>query len=596
MRRTTSKLVGFGMLLVLAVMLVPGSASGTVPLHLTYPGTGACAQSSTGLNDCIASATTGSTVTVKPGTYFESGTAVMVSGVTVTGSCANPSAVVIDQGLAGDGFDVGVANVTIECLKVRHGGNGHYGIANIGANNGLHVTKFIAVDEENGVYQPTAGTSGFSVTGSTFLGMNGYALFSFGTTGATISNNTFGGVDGDCMFFTSLTSGTVSNNTIGPCGGNAIATSGGASNTISGNKLHAIGGYCIYADVTDTTITKNTINGCKSAAVYVDGDYPTITANLITGHVGAYTIEVQCGNGALISGNKANGNSGNPFIYVCQNATGHETITNNIETNGNVLYGVECTPCDNAIVTGNQILGGGHESAIYVVGQNPVANSNVAAGDWDAYGFFVNCTSSCTAAQVEKNKESGSNSLFGYAIINDGCGSSFPCMTISGNAATGNYESGFALSTSYAQIMSNTASFNGFSSTGCHYSGFEIGGDFNQLTANTATKNACDGFWFNGGHNTLTSNIATGNIVHGFQVGYDANILNKNTATGNDGDGFNNDGTNTVFTNNKASGNRQDCTNDNAAPSSESASILTNTGNTCADHHIFDLPSTLIGW
>jgi len=589
--------LGVLLVLALALLLVPGPASGTV-LHLTYPGPGACVQGGSGLNACIGSATAGSTVTVKPGTYFENNISVFVSGVTITGSCGNPGSVVIDQSATGEAFNVGAPNVTIECLTLRHGGSTYKGIENNGANNNLHVMKVDEFDEEYGVYQD-AGTSGLSITGSTFLAMSNYAVAvpSGSTTGMTISGDTFGNMGSDCVYFSSLSNSTISNNNIGPCESEGVEMDGGASNTISGNKMHSIDGPCISVESVATTITKNTITGCNGAAVYVSKDGPTITSNLINGNVDGDTIVVNCGDNATISGNKAvGGNDDEDFISVCQNTSSHETITNNIESAGLVLGGVYCVPCDDATVTGNEILGGGEAVGVSIVGHDPVVNSNVVAGGWHSYGFAVNCTASCGTAQVEKNKESGSYDSFGYTLENDGCSGAFPCMTISGNTATDNRLTGLEFDTSYAAIMSNTASYSGYAFTGCFLGGFDLEGGHNQLTGNTATRNACDGFFVDAASNTLTSNVATGNFVHGFQVENDGNTLDKNTSTGNMGDGFNNDGTNTVFTNNKASGNRQDCTNDNAAPSNEGATIATNTGNTCADHHIFDLPSLLSGW
>ena len=225
-------------------------------------------------------------------------------------------------------------------------------------------------------------------------------------------------------------------------------------------------------------------------------------------------------------------------------------------------------------------------------------NANTVAGGWDDPAIYVDCTASCYQAQVEKNLESGSYDDYGFELENDGCSGAYPCMTISGNTATDNYEVGFYLDTENALITGNTATHNGYSYTGCtsDYSGFYVDWDSNTLTKNTASANACDGFYVDTADNTLSGNTATGNFVHGFQVEADGNELDTNTATGNMGDGFNNDGTNTVFTNNKASGNRQDCTNDNQAPSSEGASIATSTGNTCADTHVFNWASTLTGW
>ena len=120
----------------------------------------------------------------------------------------------------------------------------------------------------------------------------------------------------------------------------------------------------------------------------------------------------------------------------------------------------------------------------------------------------------------------------------------------------------------------------------------------NTLNGNESTDNDGSGFWIQGPTNTLNGNRAEGNTVFGLAVrGYAGNSLDHNNAAGNGGDGFSNDGTNTVFTNNNSHANgAHDCTSDSVAPSNEGASIATNTGNTCADGHVFDLGSTLTGW
>jgi parallel beta-helix repeat protein len=597
-----SRLAGLGALLVLVVMLLPGPASGialpALPMHLTYPGTGACAKTSTGLNACIASATAGSTITIKPGTYFESGTAVNIFGITVTGSCGNPQSVIIDQSVAGDGFDVGAANVTITCLTVRHGGSSYDGVYNGGYNN-LHVTKIDAVDEKYGIYQGVAATSGLSITGSTILGIADYAVYSEAVTGATITANTFGNTDSYCVELDAATLSTISNNNVGPCNSDGIYVGGGANDMVAGNKIHTADSDCLDIESAATTVTKNSFNGCDGTALYMDQDNATVTSNTFTGKIEGSTIELSCSDNAVVSGNVANtGNDDDDFIYVCQNSSGTETITNNVEQTGLVDYGVYCYTCDNATLTGNKILGGGEGDAFYVYGNHPVVNSNVGVGGWYDAAFYIDCTASCGASQVEKNTESGSNNDYGFYLYSDGCSTAFPCMTISGNTATDNTEDGFYIDTSNALITGNKASFSGSTSTGCNsgYSGFDVVNSGNTLTSNIASNNACDGFYIDASGNTLQTNTATGNAVFGFQVENSANVLTGNIATGNHGDGFNNDGTNTTFTNNKASGNRQDCTNDNAAPSAEGATILSMAGNVCKDGTNFLVPSLLSGW
>jgi parallel beta-helix repeat protein len=594
-----SRLLGLGALIALAVMLVPGPASGVVPpMHLTYPGTGACAQSPTGLNACIASASTGSTITIKPGTYFEHGIAVGTS-VTLTGNCGSPLSTVIDQGLAADGFNVGASNVTIECLTVRHGGSSYYGIYNPGSNNNLHVMKVDAFDEEYGVYQGTSGTTGLSITGSTMLGMAEYSVYSSTVTSATITGNTFGNTGSDCLDLDSARMSTISNNTIGPCDSAAIDVGGGANDTVASNKIHTAGGYCVELLSAATTVTKNTINGCNDPGVYVDANNATVTSNTFTGQIHGYTIEINCSDNAVVSGNVSNtGNEDSDFIFVCQNSSGSETITNNVQQTGLVDYGIDCHPCDFATITGNKILGGGEDSAVYVYGNHPIVNSNVGVGGWDSYTFYVDCAGSCLTSQVEKNVESGSDDDYGFDLYNSGCSGAVPCMTISGNTATDNLEDGFYIVTSNALLTGNKATSSGYSSSGCNstYSGFDVENSGNTLISNIASNNACDGFYVDASGNTLEKNTATGNNAHGFQIQSSANVLTGNISTGNLGDGFNNDGTNTTFTNNKASGNRQDCTNDNAAPSAEGATILSMTGNVCKDGTNFLVPSTLSGW
>lgn len=596
MKTAASKLLGLTALVVaaLAFVFVPGSAGSSTAVTLMYPGTGACAQSSTGLNACIASAPDGSTISIKPGTYFEHGT-VVGHPVTVTGTCGSPSAVTIDQATAGNGFTVQASNVTIECLKLRLGGSSYYGIDNTGLYDSLHVSNVVVHGEETGVYSPGMGTNGLSITGSTFLGMDVEAVTVNTVANATITGNTFGNTEGNCVFVSSLTNSTVSNNTFSTCGHEAIQASGGTTNTISGNKITTAGGTCIYVAAAATTITKNIFTGCNGEGIFVNANSPTITSNTFNGQINGDMIEVNCGNNSTVSGNTAaGGNSNGRFIFVCQQSGGgSETIANNTEMTGPVLYGILCPVCDAAVVTGNKILGGGNNYGIDVVGLDPTVNQNTVAGGWSSEGIHVSCTGTCTNAQVEKNVESGANNGNGILVVSSGC-VSFPCMTISGNTSTANKGTGFYLGAAFANVTGNTATGNGFTYTGCNSSdsGFDVEAPSAHLSGNTASGNICDGFFVNAASTILSTNTATGNFVHGFQVEANLDSLDHDTATGNMGDGFNNDGTNTSFTTDKASGNRQDCTNDTA----ESATLTSIAGSTCADHTNFGVASTLTGW
>jgi parallel beta-helix repeat protein len=594
LHRGWSKAAVIGVLIVAAAMLLPGRASGIpAPQHLMYPST-QCLKSATGLNDCIAAATPGSTITIKPGVYFEHGTTISHTSITVTGSCGSPSSVVIDQGATGDGFDVNAANATVSCLTLRHGGTSWLGVDNLSANAGLHVSKVLFYNEDSGVYQNTGGADGLSVTNSTFQGIAGNAIYSNTVANATISGNTVTNTDSDCINITSLSNSTIANNNLGACNGDGIDDGGGATDTITGNKVHSVDGDCFDLGSASTTVTKNTLFGCNGTGIYMYGNTATVTLNKISGQVDGDTIELSCSDNGVVSGNvSTSGNDDDPFIYVCQNNPGTETITNNTVSNGLVSYGVDCSTCDNAVVTGNKILSGGEEDAIDVYGAKPIVNNNVGVGGWDSETFYVDCASSCAAAQVEKNTESGSNDDYGFYISSAGCGS-FPCMTISNNTATDNVEAGFYFSTTYALVSNNKATFSGYGYTGCgaSYSGFAVVAAFNHLTGNTSSNNGCSGFYVNANSNVLTSNTSSVNSVFGFQIAGDLNTLHLNTATHNHADGFNNDGTNTTLTTNHASGNRQDCTSDVA----ESATILLMSGNVCADHTNFGAESTLPGW
>ena len=315
--------------------------------------------------------------------------------MTVTGSCGNPLSVVIDQGVAGDGFNVSAPNVTIKCLTVRHGGGSYYGIDNTGLYNGLQVMQVDAFEEEYGVYQGTSGTSGLSITKSKFLGMDEYAVYSANASKATVTGNTFGNTGSYFIDFDSLKFGTVSNNVLGPCDSYGIYIDGGANNTVSTNTLNTIESTCLEIESAATTVTQNVLNGCNGEAIYVDGNFPTITNNKITAQVDGDTIEVSCGDDSVVSGNTATGgNDDDYFIYVCQNHSSSETITNNTESQGLVEYGVYCDTCDNATVTGNKIRGGGEDEGLYIYGHRPIVNGNTITGGWDGYGIYVDCSAS----------------------------------------------------------------------------------------------------------------------------------------------------------------------------------------------------------
>lgn len=589
----------------LAAMLA-GPPIANAATTFTYP-SGQCPTSSTGLNDCINNASNGDTIKIKPGRYFEHDIVVNHS-VLLTGRCSNPGAVKIDatdsSGNQTDAFDIDASNVTIRCLQIEHAGPTHYGIDNgdtteFGAFGGLTVHKVGIQDADYGIYQ--GGANFLNVTRSSIVGTASYGIYQDSTSnGNAIVRNRIGDNGSESLYFSDTSNSTIRRNNVGPTDSEGLYIGAGAKNLISENNFHTIESDGIEFYSTNTTIAKNTFNGLDSTGIYTTADGAKVLKNVFTGKIDDDVIELSCSDNAVVSGNKlvGGGTDDDTFIYVCQNTSSSETITNN-SSNGFVDDGVDCSTCDNAVITGNTFTGGGEGYGVYFTGKHPTVNNNSASGGWDDEAIYVDCTGNCGGSSISANHGSGcSDGCPGFFVDDTGC-SSFPCMTISNNVATDNLEYGFEFETSYAKISGNVADGNGYTSSGCDYAGFYLGGGGNNhVLNNTSSGNACQGFVLFESSDVLNGNSANHNVGPGFQVGtpYDSNALSNNSSSRNGGDGFNNDGTNTSFTKNVSKGNRQDCTNDNAAPSSEGATLGPVSGNSCADGSEFTVPSSLTTW
>src|SRR5690349_12321390 len=167
-------------LAVAAVMFAPGQARAATTWF--YP-SGACPQSSTGLDNCINNvASDGDTVSILAGTYHENGTSVN-NQVTVTGplgkkgKCTNPAAVTINADQTDDGFYIENDNVTIQCLQIVHPGTTHYGVEDDSGSINLHVLYVIIQDADIGVYTNGGAADGLWVKNSTIKGTSGANLY-----------------------------------------------------------------------------------------------------------------------------------------------------------------------------------------------------------------------------------------------------------------------------------------------------------------------------------------------------------------------------------------------------------------------------------
>src|SRR5205823_6335177 len=128
-----SRLALISALAVVVVVFAPGPAQAAN--IWIYP-SGACPQSSTGLDNCINNvASAGDTVSVLAGTYHEHNTTfdpsqdnITVTGPLKKGKCQNPALVRINADQSGDGFKVRADGDTIQCLEIDHAGNSHYGV------------------------------------------------------------------------------------------------------------------------------------------------------------------------------------------------------------------------------------------------------------------------------------------------------------------------------------------------------------------------------------------------------------------------------------------------------------------------------------
>ena len=254
-------------------MIGPSLASAA---SYAYPSL-ACPQSSTGLTDCIAGASTGDTISVKPGTYYEN--VVASNGVIVTGGKGCKTPPVFDAGNNFVAVDVEADGVTLECLKFQNA-PGWNGIDNSNGHDQLHLKSVQVTNFYNGVWDG-GGSDGLQVTNSeiqTMAGRHPRRRPRHERRGDRYHGSVRRRV---IAIFNGVDTSTFTGNKFGPCLDTGLYLQGGTNNAVARNTVTTTNqyGYLIQSQL--TSIEKNVSDGSGNVAFQSEANGNSLVDNRI---------------------------------------------------------------------------------------------------------------------------------------------------------------------------------------------------------------------------------------------------------------------------------------------------------------------------
>ncbi len=379
----------------------------------------------------VAAATSGDTVTIGPGTYYEN---VVVppgkDGLTITG---NPLGTVVDPDApnTGSAFVIQSSGVSLRNLTIRDG-----------------RTDAVAIE-----------ASDAAVQGLTILGTGGSGVFvAPGVTGSQILANHVRGaaVDGIVLAGGNDRS-VVASNTVAQTGAFGIDALG-ASIQVVGNRVQ-LGSRGIHVIGDGAVVARNDVELSRAAAIDVSGANPTVDQNAVAagGAPGAGSVAIgivvactTCTGGSVtgntsagyVDGIAANTDAAGFRVEKNRASALHFpfTLTNGVAASANTasgsVPGFECFATNSPGATGNVLTRNtvtrcGGVGFLSLSG-NDVFDSNVA-NDANGYGFEVDGGGGLRSGVVLKgNKAIGTNGE-GIGVVNGAVGT-----TVTGNAGSKN--------------------------------------------------------------------------------------------------------------------------------------------------------------
>ena len=302
----------------------------------------------------VNSATTGSTIIVKSGTYYEN--VYVNKQLILRGIDTGTGKPVVDTGGSGNAIELYADGITLEGFNVTNSGSTwyHAGVKVIHSSNNIITGNTIS---NNAYCIRLLDSSNNTITGNTFSSNYGDGIYLLGySSNNTITGNTFSNNDRSIYLWYSssniITGNNVSNNRgiyLGYSSNNIITGntiryaaicigSYSDNNTITGNTIRYGNGIGLSYSTSNNTITGNTINGSQDSGIYLDRSRNnTIIGNTISNNIdnGIYLDSTSDHNN--ITGNNTRSNYDNGIYLASSNSN---TIAyNNVSNNGdNGIY------------------------------------------------------------------------------------------------------------------------------------------------------------------------------------------------------------------------------------------------------------------
>jgi len=431
-------------------------------------------QSGGSIQAAVNSASSGDTIIVSPGTYYEN-IEITRANLELRSASGNPDDTIIASNTTGkDVISLGArSNSKITGFTISGATGATISGISLSLCNGCTIEKNKFLNNSIGISVKSSGNNALrdnTVTSGTGTGI--YISQSYSTT--TSENRISGCVTGIKIASTQDGGNTVSKNTVSQNSGNGIEL----ENTNNNNNLE-----------------NNTVNSNGVRGIYLARSSKNNLKNNIVSSNGGNGIEMGYSSENTVLGNTVSGNN---------------TTVNN--------HGIFLDNCTNSYVQSNTVSSCEYGIAMRYSNNNHVINNNANEND---RGFYVAYTSSGNTLSGNK---ANSNSLNGITVISSASNNIVDSNEVSLNSGYGIY-----LETAdNNKIFNNIASQN---SRGIFLQG--VGSKQNNLSNNILNHNTADGIRLdNSSENHLINNTAISSNTYGICLvgSCNNNELKNNTA------------------------------------------------------------------